>query len=139
MGAAFNIVVNVILIPCMGATGAAIGTIAAEVSILVVQVACVRGELPLLSYWLGSIPHILMGLLMFILVRTLSPLLLARIQSGLVRIGHRSGLRRRLIYVLFFYAWICNEEQLLQSDFLPSKAGGALDEASKYEGRREHL
>ena len=87
VGAAFNIVVNVILIPCMGATGAAIGTIAAEVSILVVQVACVRGELPLLSYWLGSIPHILMGLLMFILVRTLSPLLLARIQSGLVVLG----------------------------------------------------
>lgn len=87
VGAAFNIVMNVILIPCMGATGAAIGTIAAEVSILVVQVACVRGELPLLSYWLGSIPHILMGLLMFILVRTLSPLLLARIQSGLVVLG----------------------------------------------------
>ena len=53
VGAVFNVVVNVIMIPRMGAVGAAIGTIAAEVSILVVQVACVRGELPLLSYFKG--------------------------------------------------------------------------------------
>lgn len=69
VGAVFNFVVNVILIPRMGATGAAIGTIAAEVSILVVQVACVRGELPLLSYFKGCLPFVCIGAMMFVSIR----------------------------------------------------------------------
>lgn len=69
VGAGFNIVVNVILIPRMGASGAAIGTIAAEVSILVVQVACVRGELPLLSYFKDCLPFACVGALMFVSIR----------------------------------------------------------------------
>lgn len=69
VGAGFNVVVNVILIPRMGAAGAAIGTIAAEVSILVVQVACVRGELPLLSYFKGCLPFVCIGATMFVSIR----------------------------------------------------------------------
>lgn len=69
VGAAFNVAVNVILIPRMGAAGAAIGTIAAEVSILVVQVACVRGELPLLSYFKGCLPFVCIGATMFVSIR----------------------------------------------------------------------
>lgn len=71
VGAAFNVAVNVILIPRMGAAGAAIGTIAAEVSILVVQVACVRGELPLMSYSRSSLPFVLIGAVMFISLRVM--------------------------------------------------------------------
>lgn len=69
VGAGFNVVVNVILIPDMGATGAAIGTIAAEVSILVVQAAYVRGELPLLSYFKGCLPFVCIGATMFVSIR----------------------------------------------------------------------
>ncbi|MFR4570447.1 MAG: polysaccharide biosynthesis C-terminal domain-containing protein [Collinsella stercoris] len=65
VGAALNVAVNVLLIPRVGAVGAAIGTIVAEVSILIVQVICVRGELPLLVYWRDSIPYVAMGTLMF--------------------------------------------------------------------------
>ncbi len=54
-GAAVNIAANSMLIPRMGAAGAAMGTVLAEVAVLVVQVIALRGEiLPAL----GQIPYL---------------------------------------------------------------------------------
>ena len=55
VGAGVNIVANSMLIPQMGAAGAAIGTVMAEISVLVVQMAALRGEiLPAM----GKIPYL---------------------------------------------------------------------------------
>lgn len=87
VGAGFNVVVNVILIPRMGAAGAAIGTIAAEVSILVVQVACVRGELPLLSYFKGCLPFACIGAMMFVSIRLTASFLVESDCSAILSLG----------------------------------------------------
>lgn len=50
VGAIVNIIVNTLLIPRMGAAGAAIGTVLAEISVFIVQVMAMRGQiLPVLK------------------------------------------------------------------------------------------
>lgn len=102
VGAAFNVVVNVILIPRMGAAGAAIGTIAAEVSILVVQVACVRGELPLLSYFRDCLPFACIGAMMFACIRLLSPVLQSWLQSDAIGLCFEVSAGAALFSACFF-------------------------------------
>lgn len=102
VGAALNVAVNVLLIPRVGAVGAAIGTIVAEVSILIVQVICVRGELPLLVYLRDSIPYVAMGTLMFIAIRTLSPVMHAYVQSSVVGLGLEVIIGAVIFSICFF-------------------------------------
>lgn len=102
VGAALNVAVNVLLIPRLGAAGAAIGTIVAEVGILIVQVICVRGELPLLTYWRDSIPYVAMGALMFIAIRTLSPVMHTYVQSGVVGLGLEVVIGAVIFSICFF-------------------------------------
>lgn len=102
VGAGFNVVVNVILIPRMGAAGAAIGTIAAEVSILVVQVACVRGELPLLSYFRDCLPFACIGAMMFACIRLLSPVLQSWLQSDAIGLCFEVSAGAALFSACFF-------------------------------------
>lgn len=49
-GAVANIVVNLLLIPQLGAIGAAVGSVAAEASVLLYQLLMVRGEIPIHRY-----------------------------------------------------------------------------------------
>lgn len=71
-GAAMNIVVNLALIPRIGAMGAAIATVAAELTVLVVQVFVVWKELPVLRYVLDTAPFAVIGLIMMRVIRMLS-------------------------------------------------------------------
>lgn len=58
-GAVVNVAANALLIPSLGAAGAAIGTVMAEVVVLVVQIAALRGEiLPAL----GQVPYLRTGI-----------------------------------------------------------------------------
>lgn len=68
-GAAINILLNLLLIPYLGAVGAAIATVAAEAAVLAVQCWVVRHDLPLLRYAKAVVPFSLMGLAMFVTVR----------------------------------------------------------------------
>ena len=67
-GAVVNVVLNRLLIPDMGAMGAVIGTVAAEVSVCVIQSVISRKELPVLRYALQTIPFLLSGALMFLVI-----------------------------------------------------------------------
>ena len=68
LGAVANIVVNLLLIPSMGAVGAAIGTFVAEAAVCVYQVCSVRKYLDTTSYISASIPFIVSGIIMFIIL-----------------------------------------------------------------------
>lgn len=68
-GAVINIVLCLMLIGNLGAIGAAVGTLAAEVMVLAVQAYYVRGELPLLRYARNVLPFVLIGLLMTGVIR----------------------------------------------------------------------
>ena len=61
LGAAVNISINLLLIPKMQAAGAAIGTLAAEAVVCFYQSFMVRAYLPLKKYIIRSIPYIISG------------------------------------------------------------------------------
>ena len=71
-GAAVNIAVNICLIPRMGAMGAAIATVSAELTVLVAQSFVVRKELDILRFTSDAVPFFVSGILMFVIVRAAS-------------------------------------------------------------------
>ena len=75
-GAVVNLVSNIILIPSMGAIGAAIGTVLAEASVCIFQSMAIRKELPLLKYIRESFPYFVIGAGLFSAVRILAEIVL---------------------------------------------------------------
>ena len=69
VGAIANIVVNLALIPALGALGAAIATLVAEAAVSVVQTIAVKGDLPLARWAIESLPAFVIGVLMLAIVR----------------------------------------------------------------------
>lgn len=67
-GAIINLISNLILIPKLGAIGAAYGTLIAEASVCIIQSYGIRKELPLSMYVIHAIPFIVLGLVMFIVL-----------------------------------------------------------------------
>ncbi len=72
VGAAVNIVANLISIPFLGAMGAAIGSVASELSVMVVQGWYVRHELNLRSYAREAMPFFITGAFMAVILRILN-------------------------------------------------------------------
>lgn len=68
-GAGVNVVLNAVLIPLMGARGAAIATIAAELSVPLVQYAILRRELPYGRYLRYVLTYSVIGFIMAAAVR----------------------------------------------------------------------
>ena len=68
-GAAVNILLNLLLIPSHGAMGAVAATLAAELSVPVVQFVILRRELPYWRYVRYTLAYALIGLVMFAAVR----------------------------------------------------------------------
>lgn len=66
-----NLVLNVLLIPFLGALGAVFGTIGAQLGELVYQSIKVRRELPLRRYIISIIPYIVFGIIMFFICKTI--------------------------------------------------------------------
>lgn len=71
LGAIVNLLINTLLIPRFGSIGATVGTIAAEISVCLLQSFAVRNELPLFSYLKSFIYFVFLGMVMFIVVRFL--------------------------------------------------------------------
>lgn len=68
-GACVSVALNFVLIPFLGAIGSAWATVCAEATVLAVQTACVRKELPLRKYLLDAIPYIVIAILEYATVR----------------------------------------------------------------------
>lgn len=71
-GAIANLMINIALIPKMGAFGAVLGTVFAEMSVMIYQTWYVRKELPVKRYLLKSIYYIIAGIVMFFVIRFVS-------------------------------------------------------------------
>lgn len=92
LGAIVNFVINAMLIPSMGAIGAALGTIAAEFVVFAYQAFCVRKEMKWSKYILMGGQYLILAVVMwFIITRiTLSSILLTlmiRIALGVIIYG----------------------------------------------------
>jgi len=68
VGAVINLLINLLLIPKFGANGAAVGTIFAEMSLMVIQVIYVNKTIPVVKYIFDSTHYIISGILMMITV-----------------------------------------------------------------------
>ena len=77
LGALVDVALNCLLIPRFGSIGAALGTVAAELTVLLYEVILTRKQLPLLRYAKAAIPFILIGLLLLLFLKILSAACLA--------------------------------------------------------------
>ena len=68
MGAAVNLIVNFILIPRLEGTGAVIGTILAEFTVMAIQCGMTRHELQIFEYMKDGVAFCLIGLVMYLTV-----------------------------------------------------------------------
>ena len=68
-GAGVNVVLNALLIPSFGAMGAVVATVAAELSVPVVQFIILRKELPFLQYVKYAVGYSVIGIVMCGVVR----------------------------------------------------------------------
>lgn len=66
-GAAFNLIANIILIPKLGALGASITTVLAELIMTGIQIFVVRKELDLKKYFRGCYKYFGIGMVMFVI------------------------------------------------------------------------
>ena len=71
IGAIMNLVANFLLIPRYGAEGAAVGTLLAEISVCVYQATSVLHKIDIKKYVIQSIPFVLSGIFMFIVLHTI--------------------------------------------------------------------
>lgn len=65
LGAGINLFLNACFIPLLGATGAAIGTLFAEISVCMYQSYAVSKKLPIRKYIVHSMPFFITGIVMF--------------------------------------------------------------------------
>ena len=68
LGAAVNLILNALLIPHMNAMGAVIGTICAEAAVCVCQTVMVRKALEIRRYLHSTLPFLLLGGIMYLLI-----------------------------------------------------------------------
>lgn len=87
IGAIVNLSLNYMLIPTYGAIGAAVGTLAAEISVCVVQTIAVRKDLPLRKWFTEMLPGLLIGVITLVAVRLISTLTIADTGGLLIEIA----------------------------------------------------
>jgi len=68
VGALVNLIINGLLIPIFQSAGSAIGTLCAEISVCSLQAFFVRRELPIGKYIKISMPFIISGIIMFLII-----------------------------------------------------------------------
>lgn len=67
-GAIINVIVNLILIPKLASIGAAIGLLVSEATVCIYQSYRTRNELPEIELFVKSIPFVLSGIIMYMII-----------------------------------------------------------------------
>lgn len=86
IGAILNIIFNLILIKQLGAIGAAIGTIIAEISVMLYQTSYVKKEINLKNWISYSAEFTIKGIIMFLLLLTLNNFIKEKVILTLIQI-----------------------------------------------------
>lgn len=73
LGAVVNLIINTLLIPRMQAMGAVIGTLCAEGAVCLCQTIMVRKQLEIGRYLADTLPFVLLGGGMYLLIRGITP------------------------------------------------------------------
>ena len=72
LGAVVNLVANILLIPYFQSVGAAIGTLAAEAAVCIVQCIYIRKDIKIIKYALYGLPFVISSIMMYCIVINLS-------------------------------------------------------------------
>lgn len=118
-GAALNLGVNLALIPILGAAGAAIGTVAAEMTVMVIQAAAVRKQLPVHLYIGQYAPVLLLGGVMALMVWTMGMLMPATLGTLVLQIA--CGGCFFCLGLLLWLKWKKDELWILLTDTIGNK------------------
>ena len=86
LGAVVNLLINLLLIGKLGAKGAAIGTLFAEVTVCIYQTMMIRYELDIKNYLKRSIFYIVPGIIMFIIIKYIGKLMGISILTAIIEI-----------------------------------------------------
>ncbi|WP_050614503.1 oligosaccharide flippase family protein [Bacillus testis] len=86
LAAVVNVVVNAMLIGRYGAMGAVIGTICAELTLMVYQIIIVSRKISIFSYYLNGYMFYIIGLMMFCFIRLIQSYMSINLLSLLVQI-----------------------------------------------------
>lgn len=108
MGATLNLILNLILIPKYASVGASIGTFVAYATVCIVQAVCVFKEANIGRNILNSLPFVIAGVLMFVLLWQYTPkisneileLMVKIVMGGVVYLGSLAvfmGTRRLIV------------------------------------------
>lgn len=73
LGAVVNLIINALLIPRMDAMGAVIGTVCAEGAVCLCQTLMVRKQLEIGRYLRDTLPFLLLGAGMYLLIQAIGP------------------------------------------------------------------
>ena len=113
LGALVNLVLNALLIPSMEAMGAVIGTICAEAAVCISQTLMVRKELEIHRYLKSTLPFLLLGAGMFLVIRLLRGVFTSAAVTVIVQIAVGMG-----IYCLAAGIYIAISHRELMHSFL---------------------
>ena len=109
-GALCNLIANFILIPTLGAIGATVATVAAEVAVAIVQAVFTAKEIPVKQYLLKTMPYFIAGMVMLMIVRGFAGAMEATVISLLVLI-----MMGAIIYLgLVFTYLVVTKNQILK-------------------------
>ena len=109
VGAAANVIINLVLIPRFGALGAAVATVASEMAVLVMQAWQVRADLDLSSCVGRAAPFLIFGLMMAFVVRLVGDLLSGSFVCGIVLAVQ--VLTGGVLYLMLAIAWSVRRER----------------------------
>lgn len=107
VGAVINVIINTLLISSLGAVGATIGTIVAEISVCLTQAYFVRNELPLLDYVRSFLFFVFLGLAMFGVVYNLGRFMGISVSTLIIQIT--TGIILYGILSLVYFVYTKNE------------------------------
>ena len=102
MGAVVNVAINILTIPSLGAFGASLGTLFAEMTVCFIQTVSVRSEIPVLNWVKSNMPYFVIGALMCLFVRVIGFSLGVSITTLVIQIicGIVSYLVLTLLYLI---------------------------------------
>ena len=110
VGAVLNFLINYMLIPHYQSNGAAIGTVVAEFSVMIIQVIAVRRELPIIRYIVKYVPIMGIGIGMMAIVREIGSIMGCYIKTLVVQVA-AGGVFFCLLTVI--YLFITKDEMLM--------------------------
>lgn len=103
LNATINVILSTVLIPSIGVYGAVIGTIAAELTGLVLEIWICKEWLPLKMFIKDGVPFFFIGLLMFLSIKALNAVLPGTTSTLLLEVLVGSLLYTGMTFVYCYY------------------------------------